>query len=212
MRAALSKKRRLLNWIGIIFLAWYLLVDHVITVTGNANWQWSSDRQNQMAMEEIFKKLNTYQNTFKKLPPQLDGLYYTRLSNKSSLYDWIDRDAVSPILAEIDYFKRIIFSRHAQLLYFVPPDLKNWREIPRDFIILAEPYSLKGERYVYRVKNMIDDNSELLPHPEKIKEAEFQQQIKAQNSVITIHQGKDDLRPEQPTKEMWQQYLKQFEP
>jgi len=212
MWATLGKKRRLINWLGIFFLVGYLLFDHAMAVTGNTNWQWSSDRENRMAMEKTFRGLNTYHNTYKQLPPQLDGLYYTRLLNKSGLYDWTDREAGSSILMEVDYVNTRLFSRHARLLYFVPADRKNWGQISDDFIILAEPYSLKGERYVYRIKNLTNEPGGLLPHPEKLKEEEFRQQLGKQNSVITIYREKDDLRPEQPTGEMQQQYLKQFEP
>jgi len=172
----------------------FLLFDNIATGTAVGIWRGSSERCNMEVMNTAMRGLYAYQQAYRELPDTLNTLYDAGGLPYKKLYGWIDRDAASPTFFVIDAIKRCWFARHVQLLYFPPPERRCLEKINPGFILLAEPYPFRGERYVYRVDKLNEDVA-VLYRPEKVREAEFQRQIAAQHSVPVIYRQKDDRRP-----------------
>jgi len=173
----LSEHKKLLLVGGIVILL-LLLADLALTSLGTGTWRGSTAYLNVRKMIKIMNRIHDYQEKYKTFPDNLYDLSRASLGTEKDLSDWIDREASANMILW-DWIKKTFLARHSVYLYFPPKKTAAGYQDEPEAIILAEPYSQFGKRYVYRQKDLL----EMSPNPKLIAEAEFQRQtqrLKAQ--------------------------------
>jgi len=166
----LSEHKKLLLVGGIVILL-LLLADMAMTSLGVGTWIGSMAKYNSMHMCALLSKIEYYKEKKKEFPGNLYDLSQTNFCKEKDLSDWVDREATANLLL-LKWIKKTFLARHHIYLYFPPQKTAAGYQDEPEAIILAEPYSQFGKRYVYRQKDLL----EMSPNPKLIAEAEFQRQ------------------------------------
>ena len=164
------KHKRLLIGAGIVVLI-ILVADLAVTSLGVSTWIGSMAKYNRVRMRELLSKIACYRENEEKFPNNLYDLIKVNFCKEKKLSDWVDREASANLLL-LNWIEKTFLARHGIYLYFPPKKTASGYKNEPEAIILAEPYSQFGKRYVYRQKDL----TELSPDPQLLDEAEFQRQ------------------------------------